>query len=395
MTIAATIRSVKARTKSLAALRGFVLPLLLAAIAASAGTAPVQTAPAASTPIAGRGNVVQPPKVDSVKPAALNSATVTVGDSVRPVATDSAPSSGKDTVGIVAAPVTTSWKRAAGTFADTAKTSPKDSFNVHNATFIAVGAGLSLGSNPVFSLWKGSLPTSLSDFGYPSGQTIMGADSLTLAFTSRETPDVYNMTFPITLSFGRLSRDYRYGATASFSWTSKTAKSSLIEGPDSLHRHIDITQGLDLYAVSLDIIGGRRLPKRYFTIDGVDRSDIVLGLSATPFIALKKSASIAASASDPLLDTAKSRAVACASSFSSTGIAFGWRVGIVSVRRMSKTGGLETGLSYFGLWSMHFQTDQRPLIESDLNAKSGSGSRHVSYYSGRIEFTVSLVHKVW
>ena len=62
---------------------------------------------------------------------------------------------------------------------------------------------------------------------------------------------------------------------------------------------------------------------------------------------------------------------------------------------MSKTGGLETGLSYFGLWSMHFQTDQRPLIESDLNSKSGSGSRRVSYYSGRIEFTVSLVHKVW
>jgi hypothetical protein len=277
---------------------------------------------------------------------------------------------------------------------DTSAKNPADSFDVRNCTIVSAGAGFSLGNNPVFPLWKGSIPGSLSDFGYAPGATVMTADSQKLAFLSRQSPDVYNMVFPITVSYDRLLPNSRYGVSASFSWLSKTAKSSLVLGADALHRHVDITQGLSLYSLSLDFTAGKRIPERYFIVDGVERSDVIVGISLVPLLALNKSATIATSDTNMLLRAATDSAKARISTLSATGIGFGWRIGIVSVHHMSKNGGFEAGLNYYGLWSMRFRKDGGALIEGDLNPRSSSASKAVSYFSGRIEFSAALVRKV-
>jgi hypothetical protein len=277
---------------------------------------------------------------------------------------------------------------------DTAKSSPKDTLNVRSATVIGAGIGLSLGNNPVFSMWKASLPQTLTDFGYPANSTTTTPDPLALTFTVKEKADIYNMLFPLTLSFNRLYPTYRYGVAGSFSWISKTQKSTIIEGSDSLHRHIDIQQGLSLYAFTFDVLYGHAIPERYFSIDGVDRTDLVLGLSASPYLAIKSSTAIASSASDSILSAARDSIDTRQHPFSASGIGFGWRIGIITVRHVSRTGGIEAGISYFGMWSTRFRSSNGPLFNNEINPNTSGAPQEVSYYASRVEITISLVRKL-
>ena len=380
-----------ARTKNRKTLAGFLLLLMLTAFASGAGSAPNAAPTLSNAPLSGHQRVAPVPAIDSAKSRIGDSAAAS-GDSVKASARP------KDSIGAsTTAPTQAPVKKPAGSAAaDTALTNPKDSFDVHSAIILGAGAGLSLGSNPVFSMWERNLPASLADFGSPATQQNQTSNPLlALTFSARETPDIYNMMFPITLSISRLLPEYRYGITGAFSMASKVSKSAIIEGPDSLHRHIDISQGLDIYAFAFDVVYGRRIPERYFSIDGVDRTDIIVGASASPFIALKKSSSVTASASDSILSAAKDSAVARQSAFSSSGIALGWRVGFLTVRRVSRVSGIEAGVSYYGLWSTRFRTNQGPLVEKEVNAVSTNPSKEVSYFSSRVEITVSLIHKIF
>jgi hypothetical protein len=271
----------------------------------------------------------------------------------------------------------------------------KDSFNVRSATTVGVGIGLSLGGNRLFSLWEKGLPKSLADFGLNARSFVQGADTMPLTFAIKETPDVYNMTFPVAVSLTRLSSSSRWQAVVSFSWLSKDSRSTVTIGDDSVGRRIAITRSLGLYTVTLDLLYGRAIPERYFSITGADRTDIVIGISASPFIALRKSATAGFPSGDARLSAASDSMASRLHPVSATGMAFGWRVGIVKLSRLSRHGGLDAGLTYSGLWSTLFRTRSGgTLTEQDISAGSVQDGTRVSYFSSRIDLFFSFINKV-
>jgi hypothetical protein len=281
---------------------------------------------------------------------------------------------------------------------DSDKASARDSFDVNTGVFIGGGIGLSIGSMQVFTLWKNGLPKSLADFGLndSSFKLASGAgDTLDLAFQSKKAPDVYNMTFPLSIGIGRFSHLYRWGAAVSFSMLSKDYRSIVGIGSnaDSTGRRIDISQSLEMYVITLDLLYGRVIPMRLFSIDGADRTDIIIGVSVSPFVGLSKASSVSAppdSASDPRLWALRNSIVRHLNSVSASGIAFGWRVGIAKMRHLSKNGGIEGRLSYCGMWYTRFGT----LTEKEISGKSGAPNRKVSYLSNRFEISFSLIRKL-
>ena len=156
--------------------------------------------------------------------------------------------------------VPTAIKKTHLSATDSTKASAKDSFDVRTGSIIGAGIGLSIGSVQVFGLWKDGLSKSLADFGLTDSSFKLSGDPLQLAFTVKQEADVYNMIFPVTVSFGRLFRTHRYEAAISFSMLSKTAQSSVSIGNDSVGRRIDISQSLGMYSISFDFLYGTEIP---------------------------------------------------------------------------------------------------------------------------------------
>jgi hypothetical protein len=277
---------------------------------------------------------------------------------------------------------------------DTTKDSLKTGVNFDSCMIIGAGIGLSVGSIPVFSIWKNGLPQSLAGFGISSSSLGQPADSVPLAFFLKENPDIYNMVFPLSISFDRCFSQSRLGTALSFSLISKNYTSSIATAADSSLRRIDIRQQLSLYTLTLDLLYGRKIPARYFSVDGVDRTDAIIGISIAPLLALNKRSSIKSNTSDPRFTSLADSLAKGANSFSSYGVAFGWRAGIMTLRRLSNQGGVEAGISYFGAWSGRFRTGEVPLLERQIS-NTGAEGKEISSISHRIELSVSLVRKVF
>jgi hypothetical protein len=282
---------------------------------------------------------------------------------------------------------------------DSAKASSRDSFAINTGFFIGGGAGMSIGGMQVFTLWKDGLPGSLADFGLTDSSFKLAGDTLKLAFQSKKAPDVYNMMFPLSICIGRLADRHRYGAAVSFSMLSKNSQSIVNIGSDAdfTGRRINISQSLGLYAITLDLLYGTAIPDRYFSIDGADRTDFIIGVSVSPFVGLSKIKSVSSPAdtsSDPRLWALQDSIIHCLNSVSASGIALGWRIGIAKLRRLSKNGGIEGRISYYGTWSTLFRTRSRRLTEKEISVKSGAPERKVSYFSNRFEISFSLIRKL-
>jgi hypothetical protein len=277
---------------------------------------------------------------------------------------------------------------------DTLKDSLKQGVDFDSCTIIGAGIGLAVGSIPVFSLWKNGLPQSLAGFDLSASSFSLPADTVPLAFSIRENPDVYNMVFPLSISFDRCFSQSRFGTALSFSFISKKYTSSIATTADSSLRRVDIRQQLALYTLSLDLVYGRKIPNRYFSVDGVDRTDAIIGISIVPLVALNKTSSIKSNTQDPRFTALADSLSKGVNSFSSYGVAFGWRAGIMTLRRLSNRGGVEAGISYFGAWSGRFRTSGAPLLENQVS-KTGISQTELGSVSSRLELTVSFIRKVF
>jgi hypothetical protein len=277
-----------------------------------------------------------------------------------------------------------------------AAVSATDSFDVNAGFYLGGGVGLSIGGAQVFTLWKDGLPASLADLGLSDTSLRPIGDTLTLTFKTEKSPDVYNMMFPLSVSFGRLAGKNRYAAAVTFTMLSKNSRFTVGTGSaaDSL---IQVNHSMGLYAVTLDLIYGRTVPDRYFSIDKSDRTDLLAGISVSPFIGISRVAGAGAapdSSSAPWLWALRDSLARSLSSVSASGFAFGWRLGIAKIRRLSKKGGIEGRLCWCGTWSTAFSTQDGKLAEKDISQKNGAPERKVSYVSNRFEISVALIRKL-
>jgi len=277
-----------------------------------------------------------------------------------------------------------------------------DSFDVNAGLYLGGGIGLSIGSEQVFTLWKNGLPASLADFGLSDTSFLLAGgsgDTMRLVFQTRKAADVYNMMFPLSISVGRLAGKHRYAAAVSFSMLTKNSRLSVDIGDnaDSTGRRLDISQSMGLYAITLDLTYCRAIPDRFFSIDKSDRTDFIAGISVSPFIGLSRASSIGAledSASDPRLWALRDSVASGLTSVSASGIAFGWHLGVSKMRRLSKKGGLEGRLCWYGTWATSFRTPDGAPTEKKISAKSAAPDRKATYFSNRFEISISLIRKL-
>lgn len=277
-----------------------------------------------------------------------------------------------------------------------------DSFNLDSGFYIGGGVGLSIGSGQVFTLWKNGIQSHLSDFGLSDTSFLLAGgagDTMKLVFRTQKAADVYNMMFPLSISAGRLAGGHRYSAAVSFTMLSKSSRLyvDIGDNADSTGRRLDISQSMGLYAITLDLIYGRAIPDRFFSIDGSDRTDFIAGISVSPFIGLNRTSSTGAledSVSDPRLWALRDSVARGLYSVSASGFALGWRLGVAKMRRLSVKGGVEGRLCYCGTWTANFRTPDGTLAEKEISPKSAAPDRKVSYVSHRFEISVSLIRKL-
>jgi hypothetical protein len=268
-----------------------------------------------------------------------------------------------------------------------------DSFNVFSTTIGSVGIGLSLGSLPVLKNWKNGLPEKLEDLGLAKNLIAPAGDTVALRFTVKQNPDVYNMTFPLTLSLSRLSENHRMGVAVSGAMLSKKFIAAI--EIDS-NRSVTLEQSMGYYTVLAEFNYGTRIPQVYFSVDNVDRTDAFAGIAVSPYIGLRKSSHISSSRSnDAALEAIKDSITSNKNSFNAAGVAIAWRLGMATLRRVSKTGGIETSLSYQGLWCTRFKTSQGTFTFGSLDPDVPEPNDAVSYFSNRFDITIALIRRLF
>ena len=272
-----------------------------------------------------------------------------------------------------------------------------DTFRAGSGGVIGVGIGLSLGNMSVFPLWEDGLPKTLIDLRLNDSSFAVPDDTSRLAYALRQSPDIYNMMFPIRVFYGRLFPDHRLTASLSFAALSKEydARLSMINPVDSL-RYLDIRQTLDLYSFTARLTWGVRIPERYFSVDNIDRTDALIGISASPWVSLRRSSTIGAPpASDSRLQELYSSILPQIGSFSAKGMAIGWHAGIATIHHSSAHSGIEAEITYSGLWYTRFRTGSGTLTEGALARSSINPGKTVSSYSNRIEISISVIRKIF
>jgi hypothetical protein len=271
-----------------------------------------------------------------------------------------------------------------------------DSFDCRSGTIVGAGIGLSLGSMPEFDIWNGNLAQQLSDLGLSDTSFLVhGLDTGLLAFTVRQSPDLFSMTFPITVYVGELYPRHRLTGSLTFAYLTKEYDARIALVNDSA-RYFDLQQTLGLYSFTAGLTWGSRIPERYFSVDGIDRTDALIGILATPYLALQRSSTVGAPPTTDVRLTELYQAILPqVSSFSALGIAYGWRMALATIKHSSKRSGLEAELAYSGMWNTRFRTSSgATIVQADLGEKGSSAGSALSYYTSRIEISISLFRKV-
>ncbi len=277
---------------------------------------------------------------------------------------------------------------------------------IHFRGFYAgIGAGWSLGSFEAIDIWEKALPDSLghlhlssislrqlSDSTSPDS-LIRKGDTSSLRFTIKDKPSAYNMAFPLSISFTKFRKDDRFTTSFIFSLYSKSQKTSVYLLDDSLKRRIDLRQKFLLYSLALNLNYAKRIPKIYFSVDGIDRTDLLLGLSITPLMRMKTTNSIKRYSDDNRIigieDTIRSNLI----STDSYGLSLSFRTGVSTVQKLS-TGALEVALLYTCSWNDYFYHNGEHIRIGALNKNHENSDKPLDFVTNRFEITFSFLHRI-
>lgn len=246
------------------------------------------------------------------------------------------------------------------------------------------GIGWSLGSFDLFNEWQKALPDSAND--------ILSLNPDTLLFSVREPVNTYNILFPISVSFTPFvySRS-SMGFEASFYYIEKNIQAALAR--DTAFGKMDYKQSMSSYGFSLGAIYRHAIDERYVRIENVDRTSIVLGIFAQPYVHMSKDASISSSGvSDSVVAAAQSRI----QKLGAWGFGCAWRVGVCSQKALSRASGMEVSISYIGRYANFFRSGSGLLLNKTINPAAGNPDEKVSFFSHmvelRLEFLVGKSH---
>lgn len=280
---------------------------------------------------------------------------------------------------------------------------PIDSSESSNGLFFGFGSGVTLGDLPILSLWKNSLPDSLGSYGLSQNSfslsadtslpdSLQIADTSKLAFSIKEHPSVYNMTFPLRLSMARISDNRIFKTSLTYSFIYKNHKSILFTADDTLNRRIDIKQKLFLHSLSLEFLYGIKIPSQYFSIESIQKSYFLVGLGFSPLLYLKTDRDIRNHSTDERMSQVLNTILVNNKSVKTFGATFTFKTGITAIRSLSSNAIAEFGMFYTLNWFDYFYKDGHRMNKNDLDP-TRNDSDNLSFLSNRFEIGVSLYKK--
>ncbi|NLG19414.1 MAG: hypothetical protein GX556_18995 [Fibrobacter sp.] len=273
----------------------------------------------------------------------------------------------------------------------------------HTGLFFGIGAGWTLGSFSLIDLWTKSLPDSLGDFGLNASSfrvepdtslpdSLQISDTASLRFAVRNKTDHYTMTFPIKISLTKVRETDLFSTALSFSMINKKFKASVFSLHDSLDNRIDVKQNISIYYLTLEALYGIRFPERYFSIEGVDRSDFIIGIGISPLVSLRSVNKTDRFSDNPQIKSIEKSIKSTFDNYTSYGLAFSFRTGLNTIRSLKKFGAVEVGVTYNFNWYNRFISSGERVRFRDIDPDF-KNDRALSSTSNRLEISFSLLRK--
>ncbi len=254
------------------------------------------------------------------------------------------------------------------------------------------GAGITLGSFPVFSMWENALPDSLGTFGLDNNYPLQYSDSSELIYRITQKVDPFSMSIPISINYGYWTENSLLSVAINFSTSSKRLQSSLFMQNDSLERRVNLNNTIRFTTLGFGAEVHRSIPRHYFSITGVDQTFFTAALGVSPFSRVTVHNYVSSVENDTIIESVRDSVVAKFSTIAGNGIGASWRLGISSVRKLDKRSNLLIGLCYSGSWFSRFRTENRHLRKEDINPQQSD--ELLSFVANRIEFTISLLYNL-
>jgi len=258
------------------------------------------------------------------------------------------------------------------------------------------GAGLSVGTVPIFPMWQRHFPNTLRKLGL--SDTGNGETAL-LRYDIVESPDAFNFALPFRLSVYSVGEKHVFSFSVSFFRNSKDFQSTLYI-TDTVTRRIDILERLNYYSVSIEAAGNFAIPPIFFSVDGSQQTFLSLALGLSPVNAFTRESEFETdfNNNDTRMQAAADSVKKTFAAISGNGLSFSWRIGISVIKRYPSGYGSELGLYYSGAYSNRFYSDGTRLTEehiktrgADLNAENVTGGKPLSFLSNQAEFRATLL----
>ena len=268
--------------------------------------------------------------------------------------------------------------------------------------YYGLGAGLSLGSIPLFTLWKDALPDSLSRLGItPSFGRGDTSDTENLNYRTIEAPEEFNVFIPFQLSIYSIKENSSASVGLSFFYNAKQFQAEIIPNNET-DRWVNIYETMKFYSISIEASWQAAIPPEYFSLKGSQKTFVSLALGVSPIQYITRygeAIPTPAKGDARMASVADTAAKNMLPKFFANGASASWRVGISSLKSLTNGNALEMGLYYSGAYSGHFYRDGKKIMNSAIQP-IGIGEDEtdnplpdnpLSFFSNRIEFKVTYL----
>ncbi|MCL2690559.1 MAG: hypothetical protein FWE57_12040 [Chitinispirillia bacterium] len=267
-------------------------------------------------------------------------------------------------------------------------------------TLLGLGAGMSIGSIPLFTLWQNSLPDSISHIGIAPefGRVDAVNDTFNLRYVITEAPEVFNLFFPLTAYVYNIKDDRIASLGLSFFYTSKQFQAMIHpELVDTLERRVNIDEKLSLYSFALEVGYQKAIPPEYFSITGSEKTLFSASLAATPFNMFKRSGNVKTSVpeSDERMQAVAENVRKNITDLSSNGKALSWRLGLTTLRRYNEISAVEMGLFYGGSYSaLFYDKNGSRTRKGQIHIAENERDKNLTFLQSRIELRMVFLRSL-
>lgn len=277
-----------------------------------------------------------------------------------------------------------------------------DTTTIRNGFYFSAGFGWSLGNVKMMDLWQRSLPDSLGSldltgnaYAVPYDSTEPDqeiVDTARIAFSVKEDPAPYSMSFPVCISLTRLRENDFLSFSLQGSWMRKVFSATIATPDDSLERKVDFIESINHYTLFASFAYGIALPEYYFSVEGIERTSFTLALDISPILATSINRKVTASDDDERFMAIKKH-IRSPHRFI-RGTAAAGRIGLSTIKRVDQRHAMDYGIWYSLQWNGFFKEEGNRVSFNDIAPSYRRKDKPLSWFSNRFELTIAILRRL-